>query len=345
MMGVVTDGSGSVSLLEAPDPTPTAGQVKVRAACSLVSGGTELHYAFAAPVDGEPRRLGYCSAGFIEAVGADVNELGVGMPVIAMGWGHAVHAEAIVVPRRLVVPVPPSLPLEQAVFANLGATALHSLHRAGPIADRWLLILGAGLVGHLVARLAVASGARVVLVDAIDERLRYAPRAVNALPMLNGIAVSQRVRELTRGHGIDTIMLCTSGPGGFPTELCLEWLARGPDGNRRGTIVAVGRFPLQIGLAAEIGNVDIRVASRCGTGYRDEAYVHGRTSYPAPLGEATVDANLLTCLTWIEQGRLSVAELISHRMELAQAPQAYELLRDARRTMGIIFTYARNHRS
>jgi NADPH:quinone reductase len=345
MMVVVTNGGGSVSLRDADDPIPAAGQVKVRAACSLVSGGTELHYASAAPFEGEPRRLGYCSAGFVEAVGADVNELEVGAPVIAMGWDYAVHAEAIVVPRRLVVPVVPSLPLEHAVFANLGATALHALHRAGPVADKWLLVLGAGLVGHLVARLAVASGARVILVDAVDERLRCTPRAIHALPLLGGGAVSRSVRELTRGHGIDTIMLCTSGPGGFPTELCLEWLARGPDGNRRGTIVAVGRFPLQIGLAAEIGNIDIRVASRCGTGYRDDAYVHGRTSYPAPLGEATVDANLQTCLAWIEQGRLSVAELISHRIEVARAPQAYELLRDAKRTMGIIFTYARNYRS
>ena len=48
-------------------PEPAPGQLRIEAACSLVSPGTELHYIERARATGERFPLGYCSSGWVES--------------------------------------------------------------------------------------------------------------------------------------------------------------------------------------------------------------------------------------------------------------------------------------
>jgi len=121
-------------------------QQRIRAACSLISAGTELHYVHETRRQGGELALGYCSTGVVEQVGAGVTGFSVGDRVSAMGWGHAVHAESICVPYRLCVRLPDELPFEHAVFANLAATALHAVHRATLTAADTVLVVGAARI-------------------------------------------------------------------------------------------------------------------------------------------------------------------------------------------------------
>jgi NADPH:quinone reductase len=344
MKSVYTDGRGGIRLREVDAPLTGRGEIGIASVCSLISAGTELHYAREAALSHVEIPLGYCAAGVVETVGPGCEGLRAGDRVIAMGWGHAVHAERIAVPQRLCARVRDDVPLDRAVVGNLAATALHALHRAGPQPpDARVLVVGAGLVGQLVARLARLAKADVALVEKIRTRLEIAQAA--GFP---AFATSEDVTENVSRHfgnrGVDVIYLCGGGQDGFPRELLEAVMARAPDGSRRGIVVCVGRFPVRFEANAALGNVDFRISARCGAGYRDDAYVRGITTYAAPPGEATVDENLQRCLQLIEDGELDVADLVTHRVPFDDAPRAYRLLDDAELALGVVLdhTMARN---
>jgi threonine dehydrogenase-like Zn-dependent dehydrogenase len=87
-----------------------------------------------------------------------------------------VFAEAVVVPRRSLVPVPEALDARRAVLAEplaccVGALAPHEVREGTRIA-----VFGAGPVGLLTVFLAARAGARVKAVDPVAERLETARR-------------------------------------------------------------------------------------------------------------------------------------------------------------------------
>ncbi len=74
--------------------------------------------------------------------------------------------------------VPRQVPVERAVFAEPLACAVHCLDQTarqlgGSITGRRVVVIGAGIAGSLIALGARASGARVGLVNARPERLRF----------------------------------------------------------------------------------------------------------------------------------------------------------------------------
>jgi hypothetical protein len=116
----------------------------------------------------------------------------------------------------------------------------------------------------------------------------------------------------------------------------MSWVATG---RSRGRVVAVGRFTASIDFSVELGNVDIRVASRCGTGYRDEAYLSGQHSAAAPPGEGTVDQNLARALDLVSSGVLDRQRLAIPVAPFAAAASVYDRLRTDHSIVSVIFRY------
>ncbi|MEW6659517.1 MAG: zinc-binding alcohol dehydrogenase [Thermodesulfobacteriota bacterium] len=340
MRAIVADAQGQVRMKDLPAPRPAPGQVLIKAACSLISPGTELYYLEQAAINGKSRTLGYCSSGQVAGLGEQVEGLARGDRVIALGWDYAVHAEQICVPYRLCVKIPGKLPFDRAVFANLAATCLHAVHRARLAKRGRVLVLGAGLVGQLLAQIARRSGALVAVADYVPARLQAAARsgadAVFDSSLASWVSLAA---QATQGRGFDTIFLCCSGEATATLAQCLETLTKAPDGQRRGVLVGVGRFRARVEFNVELGNLDIRYAARCGSGYRDDEYVHGRRDYPPPPGERAVDDNLRRCLTLIASGQINLDHLHTHRLPLSQAPGAYDLLRHPGQALGVTLHY------
>jgi 2-desacetyl-2-hydroxyethyl bacteriochlorophyllide A dehydrogenase len=160
-----------------PLKSPTTGDVLVRALASGVSRGTEsIIFAGGVPAsqteamrcpfqDGTfpaPVKYGYASVGVVEAGPERLK----GQRVFCL----YPHQDFYVVPEESVLPVPETVPTERAVLAANMETALNALWDAGPrIGDR-IAVVGAGVVGCLVASLAAAVPAtRVELID-LDPR-------------------------------------------------------------------------------------------------------------------------------------------------------------------------------
>ncbi|RNL80154.1 zinc-dependent alcohol dehydrogenase [Nocardioides marmorisolisilvae] len=176
----VSPGRGEIRTVDVAEPGP--GQVRVRSLHSGVSRGTEtLVFRGAVPVDqhermraphqdGEfpgPVKYGYLNVGVVEAGEPAL----VGRTVFCL---HP-HQTAYVVAASEVTPVPEQVPATRAVLAGTVETALNALWDAGPRLGDRIAVVGAGMVGCSVARLAAGiPGAEVVLADVDPTRAEVA---------------------------------------------------------------------------------------------------------------------------------------------------------------------------
>jgi hypothetical protein len=163
-------------------PAPTAGEVRVRALHGALSRGTERLVFSGRVPPGEfermraphmggrfpfPVKYGYATVGRVEHGPAELRD----RTVFAL---HP-HQTAFTAPAAAVIPVPDGLPLTRAVLAANMETALNAVWDAAPgPADR-IAVVGAGVVGALVAWLCGRlPGAEVTLIDIAPERARLA---------------------------------------------------------------------------------------------------------------------------------------------------------------------------
>jgi threonine dehydrogenase-like Zn-dependent dehydrogenase len=162
-------------------PAPGHGEIRVRALASGISRGTEsLVFQGRVPESerqrmrcpfqqGEfpaPVKYGYASVGVVEALGPEVSTDLLNARVFCL----YPHQDRYVVPCSAVLPVPAELPDQRAALTANMETALNALWDAGPrIGDR-IAVVGAGVVGALIAALSARiPGALVELAD-IDAR-------------------------------------------------------------------------------------------------------------------------------------------------------------------------------
>lgn len=174
-------------------PALRAGEVRVRALYSGISRGTESlvfrgevpaseYQRMRAPFQqGDfpgPVKYGYISVGIVED--------GMGKQAAALR-GRTVfclypHQQHYVVPADAVVPLPDGLPAARAVLAANMETAINAVWDAAPSVGDRIAVIGAGVVGTLVAWLcARIPGTQVSLID-IDPG-RAAPAAALGLAL------------------------------------------------------------------------------------------------------------------------------------------------------------------
>ncbi len=175
-------GPGMAELRDEPT-TPGPDHVRVRAHFGAISRGTEaLVFAGRVPkseytrmrgphMGGEfpyPVKYGYAVVGQVEAGPAELR----GRMVFAL---HP-HQDEFAVPHDAVAPLPDGVPPWRAVLAANMETALNAVWDGAPgPADR-IAVVGAGVVGALVAYLCGRlAGSEVTLIDIDSARVQLAP--------------------------------------------------------------------------------------------------------------------------------------------------------------------------
>jgi NADPH:quinone reductase len=155
---------------EMPDPTPAAGEVRIRIAASGINPGDikkrEDAFGFGMPY---PRVIPHSDgAGRVDQVGSGLSSEWMGRAVWCYGaqsyrpFGTA--AEFTVVPVDQVAPLPDNVSMEQGACLGIpGITAHRAVHIAGPVSGRTVLVQGAaGSVGLCAVQLARCAGALVI---------------------------------------------------------------------------------------------------------------------------------------------------------------------------------------
>lgn len=326
-----TDGYGRVAVREEPVPAPEAGEVLVEVSCSLISPGTELGSAKArrrdpAPEFGE-RPFGYQCAGKVIALGAGAERrFGVGQRLACMGAGYALHATHAVVPINLCVPLPAQVTDEEGAFNHLAATALQAIRRAKPLLGENFLIVGLGLVGQLSTQLARINGCRVAAMDLEPGRLLLAKDLGADLALSpRDEDFAARVDQMCRGYDVDCGIICFGGDATEILPQILSVMKTAPDTHKMGRIVIVGGAMVQHRFPTTLGHVDLRPSCRTGFGYHDKAYERGH-DYPPAVIQWDTQRNLKEVIRLIEEERLRVKPLITHRFSIKDAPAACDLL-------------------
>lgn len=362
--------NGKTTIEDVPIPTPRAGQALVKVAASLVSAGTErmvvefaekslLGKARSRPdlvrqvfekmtregvwptlqaafnrLD-TPMPLGYSSAGVIVGLGPGMEGFHIGQRVACAGGGYAVHAEYNLVPRALLTPLPDNVDFESAAFTTLGAIALHGFRLAEAQIGENVAVIGLGLLGLLTVQIAAAAGCRVWGTDTNPERV--------ALAQQFGIAACSRAqaedsaRAFTAHRGFDSVILCADTPSSDPVTLAAA-IARD-----RARIVATGavgqNLPRKPYYEKELSFVNSR---SYGPGRYDPAYEEAGQDYPIGYVRWTEGRNFEAVVSLLAGGKLNVAPLITHRVPIEQAAEAYELITGKHKTpfLGVLLTYS-----
>ena len=366
--------SGELVVLDVPAPACKPGGVLVRSLYSLISTGTELMKVSEARLSliGKARArpdqvrkvldsiaqqgpvatykkamgtldsytpLGYSSCGVVVEVGAGVEEFAVGDLVAAAGNEFALHAELNWVPTNLCVAVPAGVAPEHAAFATVGAIAMHGVRRGEVQLGEMACVIGLGLIGQLVVRLLIASGARVVGLDTVPDRCRMAEAAgavAAASPDAEGTAyVEQVIQAATAGIGADRVFLAAGGDSNGPVELAAR-LARD-----RACVVDIGKTTLDLPWNAYYEKeLDVRFSRSYGPGRYDDRYELEGIDYPAGYVRWTERRNLQCFLDLLADSSVEVGSLVSGTRPLADAPDVYGQLRNGTLTgVGYLFEY------
>jgi 2-desacetyl-2-hydroxyethyl bacteriochlorophyllide A dehydrogenase len=230
MKALVYLGPRRMEVRDVPDPVPGAGDVVVATTAAAVCG-SDLHgFREASPRRVPPLIMGHEAVGTVVAAGegADRDVLGrrvVLKPILPCGRCEACgagrtnicpngrlvgrelsggFAERFVVPAGAVVAVADDVPDDVATLVEPLANAVHVTTRAVGEADD-VLVIGAGPIGALMARMAAERGAaRVFATDRIPARLELI-RAQRATP-LDPDGAEGALSEATGGRGVDVVI-------------------------------------------------------------------------------------------------------------------------------------------
>ena len=212
---------------------PGAGEVLLRVQRAGICG-SDLHILHGSnPFARYPRVIGHEFAGVIEAVGPNVEHLGVGQkvvvdPVISCGRCYAcrvgrpnvcahlqvfgVHRDGgfrdhLTVPAANCIPVPDGVPIAIAALAEPFSIAANVLLRTGIDRGDTVLIYGAGTVGLTVLQIAKLHGARCIVADLDTARLDRA-RSFGADAVVDSAKepVPERVASENEGLGPSLII-------------------------------------------------------------------------------------------------------------------------------------------
>ena len=182
-------GPGRAELRDEKVPAPRPGEVRVRTLHSALSRGTESlisagrvppseYERMRAPeMGGEfpfPVKYGYAAVGIVEAGSPEL----IGNNVFAL----YPHQGAFTIAADAVAVLPDDVPPTRAILAANMETALNAVWDAAPGPADHIVIVGAGVVGCLIAWLCGRlPGAEVTLVDIDPRRAKTAAGARRAL--------------------------------------------------------------------------------------------------------------------------------------------------------------------
>jgi len=325
-------GEGDVKVVDVPKPSISgSGDTLVKVTLGAVCG-SDLHIYHGHTPMNEGAVLGHEFVGVVEEAGSEVKRFKPGDRVVASfftscghcvlcrkGWfnqcvdkatfGHGEYfgglgggqAEYVVVPNadHSMELIPEDMSDEQAIFVgDILSTGFFGAERAEIKPGDNVAVIGAGPVGLMATMCAQLFGpAKVFVVDMVDSRLEVAQE-------LGGIPINSNQR-----HPIEAIESQTGGLGADSSIECV------------GLLPAVDTAIHCVRGGGTISMVGVPSAAQ-----GDFPYLRmWLKSLTFRAGWCNVQAYMRPLLDLIAAGRLQPERIISHRMKLDQAEEAYRM--------------------
>ena len=310
---------------EVPVPQPGPGEVLV-AVKNVGICGSDIHaYYGQHPYISCPVVPGHEFAGVVTRVGDGVDEAWLGKRVTALPslvcgkcyncrngrfnicqglkvigcQSDGALAEFVKAPADKLFPLPDEMSWETATLVEPLAVAVHAVRIAGDIVGQRVVIYGGGTIGLLVMQVAKAYGAKEVILSEPDAFRRNLAKELGANHVIDPGAIqpSRWLEDKFGPEGIDLSFECV----GIEATVHQAILS-----SRKGTtIVIVGVFSKPI--MVDMGLVQDRELRLLGT------LMYTKTDFTEAL-------------ELLEQGRVQGSPLITHRLDFADAHQAFDLI-------------------
>ena len=338
-------GDLRIEQIDVPQPGP--GEVLIRVAVCGVCGSDATEFGRGLVLADVPVALGHEFAGTIEAVGEGVDSLAPGAVVVCgagiscgeckpcrrgrtnlcrsyLTIGFAFDgglARYVIAPAAITLDVTASgLPMDTLGLAQPMAIAVHAVRRSGLQAGDDAVIVGVGGIGAFITVAAVATGARVLVVDLNQDRLELATALGATATLKSGeLSLADRVAELD--FDVDVFFEVSGSRPGL--QSVLEAAGRGativPVGIQRGEPeLPLGSWTLDemkvVGTVAHVFATDFPEAIRL-LGTREDWTDIAPTAYPLsglvadalqPLLDGSARQIKALIDPWIEEPRAAV---------------------------------------
>jgi len=199
---------------EAPDPSPRAGELRVRVEASGVNFADVMGRLGLYPdLPRMPVVVGYEVAGKVDAVGQGVDDSWVGRDVLAM-TRFGGYSDVVCVPVLQVYPRPDGMSADQGAALPVNYVTAYQLIvvmgglRAG---DKVLVHSVGGGVGIAATQLAKHLGATVIGTASRSKHDALRGLGVDHLIDYRTEDFEQRTREITNGRGVELILDAVGG--------------------------------------------------------------------------------------------------------------------------------------
>ena len=317
----------SVVLRDEELPPPGVGQVLVQTEMSAISAGTEMLIyrgqtpagmdvdATIAALSGEfayPLKYGYAAVGRVIEIGPDVDHAWLGRAVFAFNP----HESHFVAPIEALLLLPQGIDPAAAVFLPNVETAVSLLMDGRPVIGERVAVVGQGVVGLLTtALLAAMPLASLTAVDPLAERRQWAQKmGAVALTPESALAEAAATADLTyelsgNPRGLDCAISLT---GDFGRVVIGSWY---------------GRKPVALDLGGRFHRAHMRL-------------IGTQVSVLAPEWRGRWTKARRLDVAWQMIRRCRPQQLITHRLPLAEAAEAYRLLDEQpEQAIQIVLTY------
>lgn len=300
---------GSLHLVEAPEPTPRAGELLIKVAYAGINRPDVLQRQGAyPPPPGASPVLGLEVAGRVAALGEGVSGWKVGDKVCALTPGGG-YAQWCTAPVGQVLALPHNFSLEQGaalpenwftVWANL---MIHGRLQQG---ERVLVHGGSSGIGLAASQLARLLGATCLVTVGSDDKARFC-REFSGAQAINYRSEDfvVRVRELTHGEGVDVVLDMVGGDY-IPRNLSVL--------RQDGRLVFIA---MQRGTRADVD---------FSTVMRNRLVLTGSTMRPRSIAEKTAIRDALWRDVWPAMADGRVRTHVHAVLPLAEAGRAHELM-------------------
>lgn len=334
MRAIVYRGPGQVALETVPVPPCGDAEIRVRVDACAVCGTDLKSFVHGNPKIAPPRVIGHEFTGLIDTVGEGVQGFAVGDRIVMAtslscgqcaycqrGWANLCAdmaamgfqfeggmAERMAVPERAlrnghVVKVPAGVEPEHAALAEPVSCAVNAMGNCGLEPGDTVVVVGAGPMGIINACVARELGAARLIVAEINPARLARCEAFGFDLLVNPAStdLSEAVKAATGSLGADVAIV--AAPAAEPQEQAIGLV------RKRGTVCLFASLPK--------GHSQLTIDSRP-LHYNELRVVGTSDSTPAQVARA---------VELIAGGRLPMARLATHVLDLAEIRRAYDLMR------------------
>ena len=267
--------------------------------------------------------IGYSASGIVLEVGRNIGTIKPGEKVAVAGDGIANHAEFVAVPENLTVKIPGGASLKHASSVALGSIALQGIRRSEPEIGNFIVVMGLGNIGQIIAQALNASGCQVIGIDIEKSRIDMARSSGidYGLDARSGNMISDVLR-ITGGYGADSVIIAASAKDDAVINDAMKMC------RKKGKIVIVG----SVGLNIERGEfyekeLDVLISTSYGPGRYDVAYEEKSLDYPYHYVRWTENRNMKEYLRLLAENKINIGPLIEKIFKAGEAGKAYEYIK------------------